>query len=233
MHSRRYLISGISSVFFGALALTAQPAPQAATGGSAPAASATAPSVQSLMKATDEEWKIIGPKLQAVTTARQAAISYTASAGGRGGFGGGPGFGTDSFEGPGNGMGGGRGGGGGGRGGGFGGPGGPGGGFGGPGGPGGPGNQGGGGRGGGGGGRGGGPGGPGGGGNNAVSTALAELTTAIADTTSTPEQIKTKVGAVRTARQKAVSYLATAQKALLPLLTADQEALLVSLGYID
>lgn len=66
-----------------------------------------------------------------------------------------------------------------------------------------------------------------------MSTALAELTTAIADTTSTPEQIKTKVGAVRTARQKAVSYLATAQKALLPLLTADQEALLVSLGYID
>ena len=66
-----------------------------------------------------------------------------------------------------------------------------------------------------------------------MSTALAELTTAIADTTSTPEQIKTKVEAVRTARQKAVSDLATAQKALLPLLTADQEALLVSLGYID
>ena len=69
--------------------------------------------------------------------------------------------------------------------------------------------------------------------NNAVSSALAELTAALADTTSTPEQIKVKLAAVRTARQKAVVDLAAAQKALMPLLTADQEAMLVSLGYLD
>ena len=72
-----------------------------------------------------------------------------------------------------------------------------------------------------------------GGNNNAVGTALAELTTALADTTSTPEQIKAKLAAVRNARQKAAADLAAAQKALLPLLTADQEATLVSLGYLD
>ena len=225
MHTNRSLISGIASALFFSLTFAAQPA--AGQSGNAPAATAATPSVQAQLKATDEEWKIIGPKLKAVVTARQAAITYTASAGGRGGFGGGMNFGTDSFDGPGNGVGGGRGG----RGGG---PGGFGGGFGGPGGPD---NQGGGrgGRGGGPGGPGGfgGPGGPGGGNNNAVSTALSELTTALADSTSTPEQIKAKVDAVRTARQKAVSDLAAAQKSLLPLLTADQEATLVGLGYID
>ncbi len=183
-----------------------------------------APSLQSQLKATDDEWKIINPKLQAVTSALQAVTTYTAAS--NGGRGGGPNFGTDSFEGPGNGMGGGRGG----RGGGFGGPGG------GPGGPGGPGgfNFGGGP----GGNRGGGRGGPGGGGfgansNNAVGTALAELATAMADSNTTPELIKARVAAVRTARQKAAADLAAALKALLPLLSAEQEATLVSLGYIN
>lgn len=218
MQTRKIRLAGISSILFLTTTLNAQPAPQAQP--AAPTAQTGSDNVQSLIKATDEEWKIINPKLQAVTTARQAATTYTASAGGRGGFGGGPNFGTDSFAGPGDGINGGRGG--------------RGGGFGGPGGPGGPGGAnfggGGGGRGG---GRGGGPGGFGGNTSNAVGAALAELATALADATSTPEQVKAKMAAVRTARQKAVSDLAAAQKALLPLLTADQEATLVSLGYID
>ena len=223
MHIRR-----ISPMFLLAVAAimlsTAQgQAPQAGAGGATPTANAGSESVQSLIKATDEEWKIIGPRLQAVATARQAVTTYTATSQGLGGFGGGPNFGTDSFAGPGDGMGGGRGG--------------RGGGFGGPGGPGGPGGQNFGGGGGGRGGRGGGPGGPGGPGggnaNNAVGAALAELKTAVADASSTPEQIKAKLGAVRSARQKAAADLATAQKNLLPLLTADQEAMLVSLGYLD
>ncbi len=231
MYMTKYLLTGIASALFLSMTLAAQSAPgqsaQAGPGGNAATATAATDSLQSLIKATDEEWKVINPRLQAVVTARQAVMTYTATAAGRGGFGGGPNFGTDSFDGPGNGIGGGRGG--------RGGPGGFGG-FGGPGGPGGPDFGGGGGRG----GRGGGPGGPGGfggpgggGGSNPVSAALAELKTALADTSSTPEQIKTKLDAVRNARQKAATDLATAQKKLLPLLSASQEATLVSLGYLD
>jgi len=257
MCKTKIMLAGISPLLFLAIVLAAQ-TPQSGTGSNAPAATASTPSIQTLIKATDEEWRVINSKLQAVITARLAVMTYTASAGGRGGFGGGPGFGPDSFNGPGNGMRGDRGGG-------FGGPGDPNfvPGFGGPGGPGGrggPGN-----RGGGPGGFGGGPDGPGGfagipggpggfvggpdgpggfagipggpggfaGNNNAVSTALSELTTALDDATSTPEQIKARLAAVRNARQKAAAELAAAQKALLPLLTADQEARLVSLGYLD
>jgi len=248
MHKTKIMLAGISPLLFLAIALAAQ-TPQSGTGSNAPAATASTTSIQTLIKATDEEWRVINSKLQAVITARLAVMTYTASAGSRGGIGGGPGFGPDSFNGPGNGLRGDRGGG-------FGGPGDPNG-FGGFGGPGGPGGRGGPGN------RGGGPGGlrggpdvpggfagipgspggfggglpdgPGGfaGNNNAVSTALSELTTALDDATSTPEQIKAKLAAVRSARQKAAAELAAAQKALLPLLTADQEARLVSLGYLD
>src|SRR6185295_6293645 len=128
IHTKGTTVAAFSALLFLAVAVSAQ-TPPAATGAAAPAAAASAPSVQTQIKATDEEWKVINPKLQAVAIARQAVMTYTASVGGRGGFGG-PGFGTDSFDGPGNGMGAGRGGRGGG--GGFGGPGGPGGGFGGP-----------------------------------------------------------------------------------------------------
>jgi hypothetical protein len=241
------LLAGVSSILFLSIVMGAQSAPQpaqstpaqsppAAPGGNASAANAGIESVKPLIKATDEEWKVIGPKLQAVVTARQTVMTYTAPAG-RGGFFGGAGFpnfgGTGSLDGPvadsqGRGGRGGRG-----RG-----PGGPGGfdpanfpgregfdpaafaaGFAGRGGPGGPG--------------GGGPAGDFGGGNNVVSTALAELKTALADSTSTPEQIKAKVAAVRSARQKAAADLTTAQKNLLKLLTADQEVTLLSLGYLD
>jgi len=81
---------------------------------------------------------------------------------------------------------------------------------------------------------GGGRGGPGGfGPDNAVSSALAELKKAVDDPTTPPAQIKDKLAAVRSARQRAAADLAIAQKALLALLTADQEVILVSLGYLD
>ena len=213
IQAQRYLLAGISSVLFFSMAMSAQPArepsqsapgqsPQPAPAGVPPAANVGIESVKPLIKATDEEWKVIGPKLQAVVTARQAVMTYTAPAAGRGGFGGAgfPNFGgTDSLAGPvadSQGFGGGRGG------------------------------------------RGRGPGGGGppadfGGGNNVVSTALAELKTVLAESTSTPEQIKAKVAAVRSARQKAAADLTTAQKNLLRLLTADQEVTLLSLGYLD
>jgi hypothetical protein len=216
-------LAGISSVLLLSIGLIAQRGPDPSP--SRPPATAGIDSVKPLIKATDEEWKVIGPKLQAVVTARQAVMTYTANAFGRGGFGGPGDFGSDSLNGPladSLGFGGrfGRGGGG---------PGGPEGGRGregfdpaafaamaaARGGP--------------------GPGAPAGFGgiNNAVSTALAELKTALADPTSSPVQLKTKLAAVRSARQKAALDLATAQKILLRLLTADQEATLVSLGYID
>ncbi len=86
---------------------------------------------------------------------------------------------------------------------------------------------------------GGGRGGPGGrfpgfgGVNNPVQSALTELKNALADSAIPPEQVKAKVTAVREARQKAIADLAAAQKSLLLMLTPDQEAVLMSLGYID
>jgi hypothetical protein len=216
------------------------------------------------IRASDEEWKVIGPQLRKVMAAQaavEAAIDEVGTGGqgfmpmgrgGRGGPGGGPGGpGNDSFAGPGDGGPFGRGG-----------PG-PGGlgrggpgpdGFGpgasgafrpdGAGGPdpegfgGGPGGFDRGGRGPGGFGRGG----PGGGppfggspgfGNMAVMQKLAELQTTLADPNATSEQLKEKMTAVRSVRQKAKVDLASARKDLLQLLTLDQEATLVSLDYLD
>jgi hypothetical protein len=220
--------------------------------------------IQARIRASDEEWKVIGPKLRRVMLAYAAAeASFDESSigstdnpgfaspgrGGRGGPGGGPGGpGKDSFSSPGDAGPFGRGGSGPGgfeRGGpgpeGFG-PSGPGpGGFG----PGGAGPDGfGRGRGGfGRGGRGpggfggmppfGGPPGFGGPGGNAVTQKLVELRTALADPNTTPEQLQEKIGGVRSARQKAKTELAAARKDLLELLTPDQEAILVSLNYLD
>jgi hypothetical protein len=72
-----------------------------------------------------------------------------------------------------------------------------------------------------------------GGSNNAVSQALIGLRTTLADPNAGPEQIKEKVTIVRSARQKAKAELTAAQKDLLQMLTLDQEAVLVSLGYLD
>jgi hypothetical protein len=79
----------------------------------------------------------------------------------------------------------------------------------------------------------GGPRGFGGPGGNAVTQKLAELRTAWADPNSTSEQLMEKLGAVRSAREKAKAELAAARKDLLELLTPDQEAILVSLNYLD
>jgi len=218
--------------------------------------------IQARIRASDEEWKVIGPKLRKVMMASAAVeasieepgISGASSEpgfvpwgpgrpGGPGGPPGGPG--NDSFAGPGENAPLGRGG----PGpggfegaspgpGGFGpddpgpegfGPGGAGpGGFG-PGGPGGPDPNG---FGRGGPGPGGGP--PGfGGPGNTVMQRLTELRTALADPNATSEQLKEKITAVRDARRKARAELAAARKDLLELLTLDQEAMLVSLDYLD
>jgi hypothetical protein len=217
--------------------------------------------VQSRIAATDEEWKVIGPMLQRVSAARRTAeAGYDADLAvanenapapggdvfrpregfdgprGRGGFGefaqrpdgaqppatrpttnpaDANGFrpprggGRGGFDGPGGrgGFGGGGPGGGGGRGAFMGG--GPGGGPGGPGGPGGFGRS------------------------NPVTAALADLKTTLADKTATPQQVREKVDAVRTARAKAIADLEAAQNELCELLTTDQQAVLVSERLLD
>jgi hypothetical protein len=70
-------------------------------------------------------------------------------------------------------------------------------------------------------------------GDAAIAKAMADLQTALADKKSTPETLEEKIGAVRLARQKAKDKLDLARKDLLELLTLDQEAVLVSLGYLD
>ncbi len=73
----------------------------------------------------------------------------------------------------------------------------------------------------------------GGPGGNAVMQKLVELRTALADPNATAEQFKEKIAAVRSVRQKAKADLVAARKDLLQLLTLDQEATLVGLGYLD
>ena len=164
--------------------------------------------IQAKIRATDEEWKVIGPKLRKVIAAYaavEAGIEDPATGGDGGPFGrGGPGPGGFGRGGPGpDGSGPGRFGGGGRGPGGFGGP-----------------------------GPGGGP--PGfGGSSNTVMQKLVELQTTLADPNGTAKQLKEKITAVRNARQKAKAELAAARKDLLDLLTVDQEAVLVSLDYLD
>jgi hypothetical protein len=217
------------------------------------------------IKASDEEWKVIGPKLRAVASAQQivevdptetvaspvaprggnfgpggnGAFAGPAGSGGQrggpGGFGNGGRRGGDGPAGAGAPGGGGpgagnapddrrppapdgqgrqnsvigeRGGPGGGAGGGFGG------GRGGPG--------------------GGGPGGPGGFGRSSpIALAQADLKTALDNPQSTPQEIQEKVVAVRKATEKAKADLAAARKDLVELLTADQQVILVGLGYLE
>jgi len=68
---------------------------------------------------------------------------------------------------------------------------------------------------------------------NAVVQALAALQATASDANHTPAQVREKVSAVRAARQKARADLDAAQEDLRQLLTADQEALLISQGYLD
>jgi hypothetical protein len=235
----RTLLPGITAVLVATLACMAQMPPGPWGGGFFPGDGLAG--IQVRIRASDEEWKVIGPKIRAVMTARsalEAGFDVTA-VGGNAGFDFGAMMPTnDSFEGPGTVN----------RGGffgnwGFGGRGG----FDpnmfaefmrafgrrGPGGRGGfdpntsgPGTQGfgwggfGGGM-------------PGFGPSNPVTQTLTELNAVMSDPNVTGEQIREKITAVRTTRKKAETELAVAEKDLLQLLTRDQEAVLVILGYLD
>ena len=77
------------------------------------------------------------------------------------------------------------------------------------------------------------PGGPGGGGFGQIAQAQTDLQAAVNDPKASPEDIKEKVAALRKAREKAKADLEAAQRDLVELLTAYQEAVLVGLGYLD
>lgn len=66
-----------------------------------------------------------------------------------------------------------------------------------------------------------------------VGMAQSELQAALADPKSTPEEIAAKVSEMRKATERARAEMDNAQKELLPLLTIDQQAVLVNLGYLD
>ena len=68
---------------------------------------------------------------------------------------------------------------------------------------------------------------------SAVTRAAAELRTTVEDKGATAEQLAAKVTALREAKEKAKADIATAQKELRELLTARQEAVLVSSGILD
>jgi hypothetical protein len=69
--------------------------------------------------------------------------------------------------------------------------------------------------------------------NSPVSQAQADLKAVLSQPSHTAEEVKEKVAAVRLARQKARQELDAAIKDLQQLLTAEQEAVLVSLGYLE
>lgn len=71
------------------------------------------------------------------------------------------------------------------------------------------------------------------GGDSATNQALNELQAAIDDPKTSSDQLNEKVTAVRAARKKAREKLEAAQKELFLLITPDQEAVLVRLGYLD
>ena len=65
-----------------------------------------------------------------------------------------------------------------------------------------------------------------------LAQALADLQTALADKNTTEDQLKQRLEVVRDAREKTKLDLETARKELLLLLTTDQEAILVGMGYL-
>ncbi len=71
------------------------------------------------------------------------------------------------------------------------------------------------------------------GGSGPLSQAQSELRTVLDDPKHTKADVEEKVAAVRKARQKARADLEAAHKDLLQMLTATQEAVLVSLGYLE
>jgi Spy/CpxP family protein refolding chaperone len=72
-----------------------------------------------------------------------------------------------------------------------------------------------------------------GGGTSRVGQARAELKTVLDDPKHTPAEVTDHIAAVRKAQQQARADLDAAQKDLVQMLTARQEAVLVSLGYLD
>jgi len=65
-----------------------------------------------------------------------------------------------------------------------------------------------------------------------LSQAIADLQAAIADKSTTEEQLKEKISIVRDAREKTKAEIEAARKELLLILTTDQEATLVSMGLL-
>ena len=68
---------------------------------------------------------------------------------------------------------------------------------------------------------------------NAIGQARADLKTVLDDPKHSSADVQEKIDAVRRARQKARADLEAAQKDLRQMLTAEQEAVLISLGYLD
>jgi chromosome segregation ATPase len=66
-----------------------------------------------------------------------------------------------------------------------------------------------------------------------VSKASDALQTTLENTSATPEEIKAKLTALRTAREKARQELATAQKELREVLSLRQEAQMVLMGMLN
>jgi hypothetical protein len=62
---------------------------------------------------------------------------------------------------------------------------------------------------------------------------MADLKSALADDSVSTGQLKEKMDAVRAVRRKLKNNLDTAQKELIEAITTRQEAMLLSLGYID
>ena len=73
----------------------------------------------------------------------------------------------------------------------------------------------------------------GGGANHAVALALTQLGTALSATNTPAAELQEKIAALREARRRAVADLDAAQQKLRQLLTSEQEAVLISLGYLD
>jgi hypothetical protein len=68
---------------------------------------------------------------------------------------------------------------------------------------------------------------------NGVAALMVELQNLLADKSTSDEQIREKLEAIRATRQKDVRDLAAAQADILPLLTTRQVAMLTALGYLD
>src|SRR2546427_508890 len=66
-----------------------------------------------------------------------------------------------------------------------------------------------------------------------VAKAQAALRTVLDNKDSKPEEIKAALAALRDAKDKSKTTLATAQKELKELLTQRQEAVMVNMGYLD